>query len=62
MGFMIINALPNETINNLNNRFHLSLIKDLPTGGTIIPKIDEFNKYKIMMESNKPVEYNRNTY
>jgi len=62
MGFMIINALPNETINNLNNRFHLRLIKDLPIGGTIIPKIDEFNKYKIMMESNKPVEYNRNTY
>ena len=62
MGFMIINALPNETINNLNNRFNMHLFRVLPKGKTILPKVDEFDKYKKMMEEGTEVDYHRNTY
>ena len=65
MSFLIINAIPNEIINDLNIKFNLHLAKNLTR---ILPTIalpddiDKFEAMKRFMETDDEVAYDRNTY
>ena len=63
MSFIIINSVPNETINLLNARYNLNLSKSI-IRDSIIPALTEqnsrFYRMKRFMETNKQVVYECN--
>jgi len=64
MGFLIINAIPTATINDLNSRFNMNLSRILISGRMGIEDYEdrEFEAVKRFMESNTEVNYECNKY
>lgn len=59
---MIIDLLPNETIQELNTHFAMHLKKHIPESTISTPPFHETEKMKRLMEEDDEVNYNRNTY
>ena len=66
MGFLIINLLRQETIQNLNDQFNLDLTRTKIKGSIVlcndIEDTREFNGMRAIMQEDIEVDYNKQTY
>ena len=62
MTYLIINALDNQTIKELNAQFNMHLKKHKRELSTNTPNFNESDQYKKLMEEDDEVQYNKNTY
>ena len=66
MGYTILNAIPNQTIKDINTNFNMALSKNtrrvMPIISNTWNENRELSQLKRLMEDDDEVQYNKNTY